>query len=128
MDKRPKILVVDDEPSNIFLYEGILEKEGYRVTSAANGGEALEKMAADLPDLVLTDLLMPGVHGFDLVKEIKNRDPFKHIPVIITTAVYRGPINQMEARKMGADGFLEKPVDPDVLMAEIKQLLGEEKI
>jgi CheY-like chemotaxis protein len=119
-----KILVVDDEESNVFLFRGVLEQAGFTVLSASNGKEALETLAKDLPDLVITDLLMPGIHGFDLVKEIKENEQFKHIPVIITTAVYKGPQNRMIAHEAGADDFLEKPTDPEVLIDKVKQLLG----
>lgn len=125
MSKKQKILVVDDEPANIFIYKGILEKEGYEVTAVSNGEDALNMVSKDPPDLVLTDLLMPRVHGFDLLTALKDNEAHRHIPVIISTAVYRGPINRVEARKMGADTFLEKPVDPDLLLEEIRKLLPD---
>jgi len=123
MTERPTILVVDDEPSNIFLMEGILEKEGFQVVSASDGAQALEIIEKNMPDLIISDLLMPRVHGFNLVMEIKNSEKFHHIPVIIATAVYRGQVNKTEARKMGADGFLEKPIDPEVLVETVKKFV-----
>ncbi len=125
MGEKQKILVVDDEPSNIFIYKGILEEEGFEVTAVSNGEEALNVIAKDPPALVLSDLLMPRVHGFDLLRALKENEEYKHIPVIISTAVYRGPVNRMEARKMGADIFLEKPVEPDVLLEAIRKLLRD---
>jgi CheY-like chemotaxis protein len=119
-----KILVVDDDESNVFLFRGVLEKGGYNVVAASNGEEALEIAAKDPPDLVLTDLLMPGIHGYDLVKQFKENEQLRHIPVIITTAVYKGPQNKMMAHEVGAEGFLEKPVEPELLLEKVKTLLS----
>lgn len=119
----PTILIVDDEPSNIFFFEGILEKEGYRVISAPNGQEALTIIRKTPPDLILSDLLMPKTHGFDLLKTLKNESHLAHIPVIIVTAVYKGPINRIEALKLGANELMEKPVDPDLLIQKVRHFL-----
>jgi CheY-like chemotaxis protein len=124
MNEKPKILVVDDEPANIFLFEGVLQKEGYRVVTASSGDEALKIIKEGPPALILMDLLMPHLHGFDLLSKIKEDEDLKHIPVIIATAVYKGPLNRMEALKLGADEFLEKPVDPDVLVEAVKKCLS----
>lgn len=118
-----KILVVDDDQSNLFLFRGVLEKGGYTVTTSTNGQEALDIALKEPPDLLLSDLLMPGIHGYDLVKEFKQHPELEHIPIIITTAVYKGPQNKMMAYESGADGFLEKPVEPELLLEKVKQLL-----
>ncbi len=123
MNKQPRILIVDDEPANIFLFEGVLEKEGYLVSTAKDGEEALTLMDKKPPDLVILDLLMPRKHGFDLLAELKGSEKFKHIPVIIATAVYRGPVVKMEVRNMGADAFLEKPVEPEALVEVVKKFV-----
>jgi CheY-like chemotaxis protein len=124
MKEKPIILVVDDEPSSIFLFTGILEKEGYRVVSASSGEEALNRVKTDPPDLILSDLLMPRLHGFNLLQELKNNEDTRQIPVIIATAVYKGPLHRMEVKRLGAYDFLEKPVDPDVLVKAIEKALA----
>ena len=126
MNEKPTILVVDDEPANIFLFEGILEKEGFRVVSASTGEEALDKVKKDPPDLILTDLLMPRLHGYNLLQELKADDASKHIPVIIATAVYKGPLNRIESKQLGAAESLEKPVEPDLLVQTIKKALSSQ--
>jgi CheY-like chemotaxis protein len=124
MKEKPKILIVDDEPSSIFLFTGILEKEGYRVVSASSGEEALNLIKTDPPGLILSDLLMPRLHGFNLLQELKYNENFKHIPVIIATAVYKGALHRMEVKRQGAEEFLEKPVDPDLLVETVKRVLA----
>ena len=124
MNEKPTVLVVDDEPANIFLYEGILEKEGYRVVKASGGEEALDLVKKAPPDLILTDLLMPRLHGFNLLEELKGDEALKHIPVIIATAVYKGQLNRTEAKRLGAAELLEKPVDPDMLVQVVKKVLS----
>jgi CheY-like chemotaxis protein len=124
MKEKPMILVVDDEPASIFLFTGILEKEGYRVVSASTGEEALNRVKTEPPDLILSDLLMPRLHGFNLLQALKYNEEYKHIPVIIATAVYKGPLHRMEVKRLGADEFLEKPVDPDILVETVKKVLA----
>lgn len=102
---------------------GFLTSAGYRVITAQNGTEALALLDQEGPDLVLTDLLLPGLHGFDLCKRIKERHP--SIPVIMMTGVYKSLHYQLEGRwKSGAEDFLLKPFSPEELLGKIKAALA----
>jgi len=120
MDKK-KILVVDDEPSNVELLKLILKKE-YDVMTAFDGGEALKKIDEQSPDLILLDIMMPGINGYDVCRNLKSNEKTMSIPIVMITALKENKdrINAIEA---GADDFLSKPVDMDVLTAKLKSLL-----
>lgn len=104
---------------------GFLTSAGYRVITAQNGTEALPLLDQEGPDLVLTDLLLPGLHGFDLCKKIKERHP--SIPVIMMTGVYKSLHYQLEGRwRYGAEDFILKPFSPEELLGKIKAALARD--
>lgn len=115
------VLVVDDEEGIIQLVQRTLEKKGYEVQVARRGREALEKLDASVPDLVLLDANLPEVHGFDLCQKIKSNSRLAHIPVIMITAHYRGWRFAHDTREaFGADDFLEKPFRLDDLLRRVQ--------
>ena len=119
---RAKILVVDDEEIVVDLHKRMLEKDGYEVIIAHNGAEALELVATETPDLILTDVFMPEMNGLELCEELKKSEQTNLIPVIMVTAVddYDNKIRGIET---GADDFLAKPVRSRELYARVKSLL-----
>jgi signal transduction histidine kinase len=116
------ILIVDDEPQNRKLLEVMLEAESFRPVSAASGEEALAIVARQPPDLILLDVMMPGMDGYQVAREIKGKPDTKSIPIIMVTA-----LDERDARMLGlsvgAEDFLSKPVDRAELIARVRNLL-----
>lgn len=125
--KKSKILIVDDEPYNIDYLEQELENEDFELITANNGKEALEKAIADLPDLVLLDIMMPIMDGFEVLTQIKTNALTNDIPVIIISAdnnlnsVVRGIL-------LGAEDYLPKPFEPVILHARISSVLEKKQL
>ncbi len=120
--KTKKILIVDDVPVNIQLLTTYLSSEGYTVISAKDGVEALQKVKQDGPDLILLDVMMPKINGFEVCKIIKSNKETKFIPVIMVTA-----LNELEDKikgiDSGADDFISKPFNKLELLARVRSLL-----
>jgi DNA-binding response OmpR family regulator len=111
------VLVVDDHPEIRDLMVKILERRGYRVSTASDGHDALTQFALARPDLVITDLSMPGLNGYQLCRLIRG---ISSVPVLIMSA-QKGV--EEKAYEMGADAFVSKPFDTEALWAEIDELL-----
>jgi len=121
----PAVLIVDDESSIIDSLEGILSDDGFEVMHAYNGYEALKKIEAESPDIVLLDIWMPGMDGIDTLKEIKKMSP--NLPVVMITG--HGSIESaVDATKSGAFDFLEKPLSIDKVMVTINNALNFRKL
>ena len=122
-----KILIADDNPQNLYMLETILKANGYNVVSAANGNEALELGRKDPPALVISDILMPVMDGFELCRRWKADASLKHIPLVFYTATYTDPKDEQFALSLGAEKFVIKPQEPDVLVKIVKEILEEFK-
>jgi two-component system, NtrC family, nitrogen regulation response regulator NtrX len=117
----PTILIVDDEASILQSLQGLLADEGFEVTTASNGYEALQHIESEAPDLVLMDIWMPGIDGLETLKEIKKHNP--HIQVIMITG--HGTIETaVQATKLGAFDFIEKPLSIDRVIVAINNALN----
>jgi two-component system cell cycle response regulator len=117
-----RVLVVDDIPVNVRLLEAKLSAEYFDVITASSGAEALEKVAAEAPDIVLLDVMMPGMDGFEVCRRMKADPVGQHIPVVMVTALNdRGDL--VRGLEAGADDFLTKPVNDTALFARVKSLL-----
>jgi DNA-binding response OmpR family regulator len=117
-----KILVVDDDPGNREVLEELLRMRGYAVVTAASGYEALELVKADPPDLVLLDVNMPGLSGYEVCQKLRENPTTHLLPVVIVTAL-EGQEEKIRAIEAGADDFLNKPINPPELVARVKSLL-----
>ncbi len=122
MTRPSKILIVDDEPFNVDYLEQELEDLGYATVSASNGQEALAKVAAESPDLILLDVMMPIMDGFAVCRILKGNDETRLIPIVIMTAL-DGIEDRIRGIEAGADDFLTKPVNQRELMARIQTTL-----
>lgn len=116
--RRPfRILVVDDEPVNVDLVEALLKPEGYDVVKAHSGEEALFLIKREQPDLILLDLMMPGMTGYDVMRWLKKDRRYRLIPIIILTAYKEEKIKALEE---GADDFVAKPIEKYELLARVR--------
>ncbi len=124
--KRFRILIVDDEERILRFLTSKLKASGYEVVTAQNGIEALERITSQQPDLVVLDLLLPKMHGFDVLRELRS---FSSIPVIILSAL-GADAERIKGLKLGADDYVPKPFNPDELLARIeavKRRMGPEE-
>ena len=124
---KPRILCVDDEPNVLKFLEAVLVPNGYEVVKAEDGEEALEKLKGERIDLVLSDVTMPKLDGFEVCRRIKADDRYRNIPVVIITglAAKQDRIKGIEA---GAEDFISKPIDPAEVLARIKMLLKAKEL
>lgn len=120
--KRARILVVDDHAQNLELIQAYLEGEGYEVIAARNGREALAKASGEEPDLILLDVMMPDLSGYQVCERLKGNEKITSIPVIMVTALQQLEDKQ-KALEAGADDFLSKPVDRIELLTRVRSLL-----
>ncbi|MBN1534833.1 MAG: PAS domain S-box protein [Spirochaetes bacterium] len=118
-----RILVADDIEENLYLLRALLEGHGYSVEQAANGSEALVSALAVLPDLIITDILMPVIDGFTLCRIWKSDRRLLRIPFIFYTATYTDPLDEQLAIDMGADAFIIKPTEPEDFLKRVEDVL-----
>ena len=120
--KEYNILVVDDSTTNIVLLEAIFEDKGYKIDTALNVNEAIHSMSKTLPDLILLDLLMPKISGFEFLDQIRKDNNSKRIPVIVISALTDNE-SIARIRNMGAVEFISKPVDISYLISLVEKTL-----
>jgi two-component system chemotaxis response regulator CheY len=120
------VLLADDDETVRTLLRIVLERNGLTVTTAEDGREALDLIRRQRPDLILLDLRMPRLNGYQLFAELKADDALKSIPIIVITALTRESDREDEewARRMGAEGFLTKPFTPDELGRRVQEIIG----
>jgi adenylate cyclase len=122
MSAPAKILVVDDTPQNIKLLKDLLEVKGYAVATAASGEEALTRLPVEKPDLVLLDVMMPGISGYDVCRKLREDPETALLPVVLCTSL-DPQTERVKGIEAGADDFLNKPVNQPELFARVKSLL-----
>lgn len=113
-----KILIVDDSPTETYKLTGVLEKNGHAVISAENGEEGVATAKAELPDLVLMDIVMPGLNGFQATRQLSKAKETAHIPVVIVTTKDQ-ETDRVWGMRQGAKAYLTKPIDEKELVAII---------
>jgi len=121
-EKKPTILCVDDDLNNLALLEALLAPRGYKTIFAESGQAALEKAAAAPPDLILLDIMMPGMSGIEVLEKLRADEKTKAIPVVMVTAL-RETEDKVKALEAGCDDFISKPFDKVELLARVKSML-----
>ncbi|MDY6785314.1 MAG: hybrid sensor histidine kinase/response regulator [Cyanobacteriota bacterium] len=119
--KSDRILVVDDAPDNLFLVQSILDEEGYESILVEDGASALAEIENSPPDLLLLDVMMPGIDGFEVTKRIRDHPTLPYIPILLITAYDEASV--VRGLDSGADDFIRKPVEVEELLARVRSLL-----
>lgn len=120
-----RILIVDDEPNIVTSLEFLMETNGYKVRISRDGEDALEQVEAFSPDLILLDVMMPLLNGFEVCQKIREKAAWRHIKIVMLTAKGR----DTEAAKglaLGADAYITKPFSNKEMVAKVRSLLGDD--
>jgi hypothetical protein len=120
-----RILIADDNPQNLYLLESILKGYRFDVAAVRDGAGALDAAQKNPPDLIVADILMPVIDGFELCRRWKNDKRLKHIPFMFYTATYTDPKDEAFAKSLGADRFVVKPQKPEVLGRIVGEVVRE---
>jgi DNA-binding response OmpR family regulator len=121
------ILVVDDEKYIVNILDFSLESEGFRVKSAANGEEALRMAVDDIPGLIILDIMMPKIDGFEVCRALKAKEETKQVPIILLTAKDRDA-DRKKGEEVGCDDYITKPFSPGRLIDRVRELLSAKSI
>ncbi len=129
MERRAKILLVDDDPDFIEATKTVLESRPYEIITALSGEEGLQKARAEKPDLVLLDIIMPGVDGFQVCQQLKKDPQLSQIPVIMITSFsekyMESSIGLSQGLNLEAEDFVDKPVAPTELLIRVEKWLNK---
>jgi len=119
-----KILIVDDEAHILNIIKFNLKKRGYDITIASNGEEAIEKIKGNIPDLLIIDVMMPKMSGYDVCRILKEDEKYKDMPIIMLSA--KSQLEDIEvAKELGITKYLTKPFSPMMLMKKVVEIIGE---
>jgi len=117
-----QVLIVEDSPTELKILTTIMEKNAYQVAVANNGADAIEKVKASPPDLILMDVVMPEMNGFKATRALKKDEATAHIPIIMVTTKAQ-ETDRVWAMRQGVDAYLNKPVDAKLLMKTVQELV-----
>ena len=115
------VLLIEDNAQNRYLLTYLLEQSGYRVTVAADGPAGIELASEQLPDLILLDIQLPTMHGYDVARALRKLNALRATPIIAVTS-YAMPGDREKSLEAGCDGYIEKPIDPETFVQEVEQL------
>lgn len=121
-----KVLVVDDEPNIVLSLEFLMEQAGFEVATAEDGEQALAQVRDDQPDLLLLDISLPGISGFDVLERLRSEEATARLPIIMLTAHGRD-VEREKGMALGADDYITKPFSTQALVEKVKTLLLKEQ-
>ncbi len=121
MSKR--VLVVEDQKDNMEIMNDMLSSAGYEVIKAVTGNEGVAMAESHTPDLILMDVMLPGLDGYEATRRIKDNAALRHIPVIVVTS-YALDGEESKAEEAGCDAYFSKPVSPRALLAKVREFIG----
>lgn len=121
-----KVLVVDDEPNIVLSLEFLMEQAGFEVVTAEDGEQALARVDDSQPDLLLLDISLPGISGFDVLERLRSQEVTAQLPIIMLTAHGRD-VEREKGMALGADDYITKPFSTQSLVEKVKALLNEEQ-
>ena len=121
-----KILIVDDEPAILRILGDVLTDEGYNVIAATDGETGIEKAKVSNPDLIILDVMLPGINGFEVCKLLKENEQTKKISIIILTGISTLVEHKQKALQLGADDYITKPFDMSDLLNRVKTLVNQQ--
>ncbi len=119
----PRVLIVDDSPTETYAFQGMLEKHNYEVLTADNGADGVALARQELPDVVLMDIVMPGLNGFQATRQLTKGADTAHIPVVIVTTKDQ-ETDRVWGRRQGASGYLVKPVNEAELIKTVESVMA----
>lgn len=119
-----KVLVVDDEPNILLSLEFLMQRAGFEVKTAEDGESALERVAEDMPDILLLDISLPGISGFDVLEQLRRDPAHARLPIIMLTAHGR-EVEREKGMALGADDYITKPFSTQALVEKVQALLPE---
>lgn len=123
--ERKTVVVVEDEPDIADLLRVILEEEGYRVLEASNGKTGIDTVLAAKPDLVLMDVLLPGVHGGEAIRYLKGQDGLEKTKIVLMSSLTPADFDAIFSNRPHADGYLHKPLSPERVVQTVGALLAD---
>ena len=118
-----KILIANDHPEVVELVQVTLQGEDYQIVAASDGKEALKKVREENPDLILLDIVMPKMNGFEVCRKLKEDPETKEIPIVMLTAMGR-EVDKEKGRQLGARDYITKPFSPSTLLMKIEKILA----
>lgn len=120
---KPNILLVDDRAENLLVLEGVLDGEGYNLYKANSGAEALHIVLKQAFDLILLDVQMPGIDGFEVARLLRGKKESKEVPIIFITAINKDAKYISKGFELGAENYLFKPIEPNILKKKVKNAI-----
>lgn len=119
---KPKILVIEDNEQNLYLTTFILEKHGYQVVQARDGQTGIEKACQERPDLIILDIQLPVMDGYEVARQLKAKPDICNIPIVAVTS-YAMAGDRERILAAGCEGYIEKPINPETFMEQVEQYL-----